>query len=411
MALDMVVVREGDAEGANQFQQVTVKVNKEASVKELIEVAAEKVGAGLKAANCILVEVWNGKVYKWFEESTSVDTIRSEDKLLLSEVPDARPFFKSGEQRWGPPSALNSPDEDMDDPSSSSTSSFGVVLHHRKSSASHYVSYIGVPLLMTISKDATVQMLYKQVEQNLKRLYDLDVAVDWKIFRDNNKYSYINDDPQLDRESDQRLQPVNKESRLQFVIEWQDNDLPETLLQEPWSSKCSATADEVDLTHLLQMFVQEEKLSSEDAWYCNRCKEHKEALKKLEFHHCPPVLVLQLKRFQYTRWSRERLDNAVAFPLENLDLTPYCTASSRKTSKVTPVYDLAAVSKHIGSLSGGHYVAFSRSSIDGEWYHFDDSTVRGCTEEEVASDKVGAYVLFYIRRDHRPELFDSKVAD
>ena len=23
----------------------------------------------------------------------------------------------------------------------------------------------------------------------------------------------------------------------------------------------------------------------------------------LRFHHCPPVLVLQLKRFQYTRWS------------------------------------------------------------------------------------------------------------
>lgn len=36
--------------------------------------------------------------------------------------------------------------------------------------------------------------------------------MDWKIFRDNNKYSYINDDPQLDRESDQRLQPVNKDS-------------------------------------------------------------------------------------------------------------------------------------------------------------------------------------------------------
>ncbi len=52
------------------------------------------------------------------------------------------------------------------------------------------------------------------------------------------------------------------------------------------------------------------------------------AFASLRFHHCPPVLVLQLKRFQYTRWSRERLNNPVSFPLQNLDLSPYLTVQS-----------------------------------------------------------------------------------
>eukprot|EP00434_Breviolum_minutum_P028575 symbB.v1.2.025281.t1/scaffold2445.1/size151041/9 len=310
------------------------------------------------------------------------------------------------------PSA-QSADEDMDNQPSTSSSSFGAVLSHRKAGSSNSYSRardIGVPLLITIPKDATARMLYKQVERNLHRLFDeKDVNdAEWTIWKvSDSKYQYHGDEQLLDSESDELL-PKSKEStgRLHFAIEWQaseDADLPEKLLEDPFSKADNTDDGEVDLVRLLQMFVQEEKLSSEDAWYCNRCKEHKEAFKKLEFHHCPPVLVLQLKRFQ----SRERLNNPVSFPLENLDLSPYLTASARETSTVTPVYDLAAVSKHIGSLGGGHYVAFSRSSIDGEWYLFDDSSVRHCSEEDVASDKVGAYVLFYIRRDHRPEHFGS----
>lgn len=417
MAVNLVVVRDCDSQCARGYQQVTVKVHKEASVKELIEAVAEEVGEGLKASNCILVEVWSRKVHKYYEEQESVETIHSQDNLLLSEVPDARPFCKSGEQRWGPMPSAQSADEEMDDQPSTSSSSCGAVLYHRKAGSSNLYSRardIGVPLLITIPKDATARMLYKQVERNLHRLFDeKDVNhAEWKIWKvSDSKYQYHGDEQLLDSESDELL-PQGKEStgRLHFAIEWQaseDADLPEKLLEDPFSKADNTDDGEVDLVRLLQMFVQEEKLSSEDAWYCNRCKEHKEAFKKLEFHHCPPVLVLQLKRFQYTRWSRERLNNPVSFPLENLDLSPYLTASARETSTVNPVYDLAAVSKHIGSLGGGHYVAFSRSSIDGEWYHFDDSSVRRCSEEDVASDKVGAYVLFYIRRDHRPEQFGS----
>merc|ERR1711974_371560 len=165
---------------------------------------------------------------------------------------------------------------------------------------------------------------------------------------------------------------------------------------------------EQELSTLLKMFVEEEKLGADDAWYCNKCKEHKEAYKKLEFHRTPPVLVLQLKRFQFTRWSRERLNTPVNFPLEGLDLAPYCTESSlcgenADASKTT--YDLVGLCKHIGSLGGGHYVAYCRSSEDGEWYNFDDGSVRRVPRQEVQDDKVGAYVLFYMRRDHRPQKF------
>lgn len=317
----------------------------------------------MKASNCILVEILSNKVYKYLEDQDSVETIQSQDKLLLSEMPDARPFCKSGEQRWGLPSAHNSPDEEMGtDDQLSSSSSFGVVLYQRRAVSSSYSSFsytrdVGVPLLMTIPKDATVRMLYKKVERDLQRLFDAEDA-EWKIFKvSDSKYHCSSDEQLLDPESDELLHPQGKESRLHFAIEWQgqEDELPEKLSQEPFSRSSNNADGEVELVRLLQMFVQEERLSSEDAWYCSRCKEHKEAFKKLEFHHCPPVLVLQLKRFQYTRWSRERLNNPVAFPLKNLDLSPYLTASAAKRSTVKPVYDLVAVSKHIGSLGGGHY--------------------------------------------------------
>jgi len=148
------------------------------------------------------------------------------------------------------------------------------------------------------------------------------------------------------------------------------------------------------LQALLQAFVEDEQLGPDDAWYCRNCKECVEAWKRLEFHVTPPILVLQLKRFQYTRWSRERLNTPVHFPLEGLDLSSFATATSRNVpDPPVMVYDLAGMSKHIGSLGGGHYVAYCRSSEDGEWYNFDDGCVRRVSVEEVEADKVGQLLM------------------
>ena len=46
-------------------------------------------------------------------------------------------------------------------------------------------------------------------------------------------------------------------------------------------------------------FLQEEPLGPDDMWYCPKCKEHRQATKKLELWRMPQVLVVHLKRFSY----------------------------------------------------------------------------------------------------------------
>ena len=72
-----------------------------------------------------------------------------------------------------------------------------------------------------------------------------------------------------------------------------------------------------------QSFVQPEKLDSAEAWYCPKCKEHVQASKKLDLWTTPEVLILHLKRFQYTTQSRRKIDAPITFPLTGLDLLPY----------------------------------------------------------------------------------------
>jgi ubiquitin C-terminal hydrolase len=53
----------------------------------------------------------------------------------------------------------------------------------------------------------------------------------------------------------------------------------------------------ISLETCLKAFSQEEMLSGNDQWYCNKCKEHRDIHKKLEIYKIPPILMIQLKRF------------------------------------------------------------------------------------------------------------------
>uniref|UniRef100_A0A8C5CEU2 Ubiquitin carboxyl-terminal hydrolase n=1 Tax=Gadus morhua TaxID=8049 RepID=A0A8C5CEU2_GADMO len=147
------------------------------------------------------------------------------------------------------------------------------------------------------------------------------------------------------------------------------------------------------LKDCIELFTTKEKLGAEDPWYCPTCKQHQQATKKLDLWSLPPVLVVHLKRFSYSRYMRDKLDSLVDFPLSDLDMSEFLINPNAGPCR----YDLIAVSNHYGGMGGGHYTAYAKNKEDMKWYNFDDSSVSPANHDQIVS-KAG-YVLFYQRQD------------
>jgi len=122
--------------------------------------------------------------------------------------------------------------------------------------------------------------------------------------------------------------------------------------------------------------------------------------KKFDLWKLPQILIIHLKRFDFNSGYREKLETLVDFPLEGLDLRPWCI--DREVSK-NCVYDLYAVSNHSGTVGGGHYTAYAKNLVDKRWYNFNDASVTPLDVEHPERECVTAlaYVLFYVRRDKK----------
>ncbi|XP_024035223.1 ubiquitin carboxyl-terminal hydrolase 8 isoform X2 [Citrus clementina] len=149
--------------------------------------------------------------------------------------------------------------------------------------------------------------------------------------------------------------------------------------------------ESVSLYKCLEAFLTEEPLGPEDMWYCPGCKKHCQASKKLDLWRLPEILVIHLKRFSYSRFSKNKLETYVDFPVDNLDLS---THVAHLNDKLSNRYMLYAVSNHYGSMGGGHYTAFVHHG-GGQWYDFDDSHVYPISQDKIKTS--AAYVLFYRR--------------
>uniref|UniRef100_A0A665WTL1 Ubiquitin carboxyl-terminal hydrolase n=1 Tax=Echeneis naucrates TaxID=173247 RepID=A0A665WTL1_ECHNA len=133
------------------------------------------------------------------------------------------------------------------------------------------------------------------------------------------------------------------------------------------------------LKDCIELFTTKEKLGAEDPWYCPNCKQHQQATKKLDLWSLPPVLVVHLKRFSYSRYMRDKLDSFVDFPLRDLDMSEFLINPNAGPCR----YDLIAVSNHYGGMGGGHYTAYAKNKDDGKWYNFDDSSVSPANEDQI----------------------------
>jgi len=154
----------------------------------------------------------------------------------------------------------------------------------------------------------------------------------------------------------------------------------------------------VNLHDCVKLFTTKEQLDKDDAWYCSSCKKHQQATKKFDLWMLPPVLIIHLKRFSYTRYYRDKLDTFVNFPLKNLDLTDFVVNPNKAAwPRSKKFYNLIGVSNHYGGLGGGHYTAYAKNSLDGKWHYFDDNDVSLSSEDRVVTK--AAYMLIYQRQD------------
>ncbi|NXI40341.1 UBP19 hydrolase, partial [Galbula dea] len=207
--------------------------------------------------------------------------------------------------------------------------------------------------------------------------------------------------------------PLELTDDCSLALVWKNNErLKEFVLveskelecvEDPGSASEAARAGHFTLEQCLNLFTKPEVLAPEEAWYCPKCKQHREASKQLMLWRLPNVLIIQLKRFSFRSFIwRDKINDMVDFPVRSLDLSKFCIG--RKGEQQLPMYDLYAVINHYGGMIGGHYTAYARLPSDKNsqrsdvgWRLFDDSTVTTVDESQVVTRY--AYVLFYRRRN------------
>ncbi|CAB9517157.1 Ubiquitin carboxyl-terminal hydrolase Usp2 [Seminavis robusta] len=175
---------------------------------------------------------------------------------------------------------------------------------------------------------------------------------------------------------------------------------PFMYLSLPISDSCRNLQDCLDL------YISTDELRGENRWYCEKCKKHRDGTKKIDLWIVPPILIVHLKRFKYNEYGQVGSKNNahIKFPMEGWDLSD----AVKSKGSVKPVYDLYAVSNHIGGLRSGHYTAYSMTRFDEQWVEFNDSNPRPITPDVVTRNASAAYVLFYNRSDKEESVHDNE---
>ncbi|XP_039547674.1 ubiquitin carboxyl-terminal hydrolase 9-like [Pimephales promelas] len=130
---------------------------------------------------------------------------------------------------------------------------------------------------------------------------------------------------------------------------------------------------------------------------CPTCKELVVDTEiKCSIRKLPPVLVVQLERFQLDYYTMKYKKNKSTVEIQfQLSVKDYSEAQHK--------YDLYAVVKHSGSFLGGHYYAVIKSFEDHQWYEFNDSFVRKIDDLKNPFECNEAYFLLYKKSSDESE--------
>lgn len=168
-----------------------------------------------------------------------------------------------------------------------------------------------------------------------------------------------------------------------------------------------------DIVESFRDYVETETLDGENKYDAGDYGLQ-EAEKGIKFMRFPPVLHLQLMRFQYDPLhdSNVKINQRFEFP-ERLDLSEFLEEKEETAAE----YILHAVLVHSGDFHGGHYVVFLNPKGNGRWCKFDDDVVSRATPTEAIDANYGgdepelpqractsAYMLVYVRTSAIPDV-------
>ncbi|XP_024944100.1 probable ubiquitin carboxyl-terminal hydrolase FAF-X isoform X6 [Cephus cinctus] len=188
--------------------------------------------------------------------------------------------------------------------------------------------------------------------------------------------------------------------------------------EEPFSVISVDIRNHSNLLDSLEQYVKGELLEGADAYHCDKCNKKVVTVKRLCVKKLPPILAIQLKRFEYDfeRVCAIKFNDYFEFP-RDLDMEPYTVSGLAKlegevidcdfeeANKGTCTkYQLSGIVVHSGQASGGHYYSYilhRQNDGTAKWYKFDDGDVTECKmeeEEEMKSQCFGG--------DYMGEVFD-----
>ncbi|BBG96819.1 ubiquitin-specific protease 13, partial [Prunus dulcis] len=132
-----------------------------------------------------------------------------------------------------------------------------------------------------------------------------------------------------------------------------------------------------DIYASFDKYVEVERLEGDNKYHAEQYGLQ-DAKKGVLFIDFPPVLQLQLKRFEYDfmRDTMVKINDRYEFPLQlDLDRENGKYLSPDADRSVRNLYTLHSVLVHSGGVHGGHYYAYIRPTLSDQWFKFDDERV------------------------------------
>ena len=142
----------------------------------------------------------------------------------------------------------------------------------------------------------------------------------------------------------------------------------------------------------------------ENTQKCRNCKgvSNRRLTKKLTLTSTPEILVLHLKRFEWSKGGEASKIKKHVIYQEQIDMasSPNPWEREERLQK----YCLKGVVVHIGDhITNGHYAAFAKGTMD-SWFQLNDELVNEVALETVLNQE--AYMLFYERTKH-PKIYQN----